>query len=43
MRADAPFLLSEARSGLSVEVSLRGMAPVAAEVVDGYVLYRGAY
>lgn len=43
VQADRPFHLGDEISGLSVEVTPIGLAPVPAEVADGYVVYRGAH
>ncbi|HYO66368.1 MAG TPA: kelch repeat-containing protein, partial [Archangium sp.] len=37
--AQQPFLLEDEGSGLSLEVTLEGVGPAKAEVVDGYVVY----
>ncbi len=41
--ASGPFVLTDATSGMRVEVSLAGAREVKAEVDAGYVVYRGAH
>jgi hypothetical protein len=42
-RADRPFRLADGSPGMSVEVTLLGLAPAPAEVAEGFVVYRRAH
>lgn len=41
-RANAPMVLSDEKTGMTLEVTLEGATDAPAEVVDGFVAYRGA-